>query len=245
MSFPLSFVDILMKIKFPICFALLALLSCTNGERKLEVEQWGELKPVVMMGQDQGRIALKEIQGRPNAYGLGALEGLAGEIIVLDGSVWHAQADSNGLVTNDHVDAGLQAALLVVANVPDWQSRTWAEPLAWGELEDKIGRAVHASDLNTKDPVPFLIEGEFSDLSLHVINGACPYRQEEGAPEPYRFASRNTVGTLFGFYYEGEPGILTHHGQRLHLHAFLPGDEPMVGQVDSVSLSSGCNLSLP
>jgi acetolactate decarboxylase len=198
-----------------------------------------------MQGEDQGRVALSEIQGRPGVYGIGALEGLAGEILVLDGQVWHAQNVSFDIVTSKNIEADLEAALLVIAEVPTWTKRKFSNAIVWDALESEIGQAVHAAGLDPMEPVPFLIEGELTDLELHVINGSCPYRHEEGAAPPFKTKVESASGTLFGFYFEGEPGILTHHGQRLHLHVLTAGKDEMVGHVDAVSLSAGCSFHLP
>ncbi len=228
-----------------ILIALVLLTSCAQPDARVKIERWGALKPVIMMGQDQGRIALSEIEGREHAYGLGALEGLAGEIIVLDGRIWHSHAGQEGLVTSDVVTPDLQAALLVIAEVPVWGHETRLEALSWNVLEDVIGTAVKAAGLDPQQPVPFLIEGDFEGVELHVINGSCPYRHEEGAPEPTRSSMDSASGTLCGFYFEGEPGILTHQGQRLHLHALIRGEESQAAHVDAISLAPGCKLSLP
>ncbi len=225
---------------------LLLLASCENADRRLNVERWGDLKSVVMQGEDQGRVSLNEIEGRSGSYGIGALAGLAGEIIVLDGHVWHAQgAPGGGIITSDQVGADLQAALLVLAEVPDWNESVLTDGVTWAALEMEIGKAVHAADLDPSEPVPFLIEGELENLELHVLNGSCPYRHEEGSTPPVRLALDQAVGTLVGFYFEGEPGILTHRGQYLHLHVLTAGEESMAGHVDAVSLASGCKFSLP
>ncbi len=234
-----------MKSRLLILVALVLLTSCANLDSRVKIERWGALKPVIMMGQDQGRIALTEIEGREHAYGVGALEGLAGEIIILDGRVWHSRASAKGLVTSDAVTPDLQAALLVVAEVPAWNHVSRLEATTWNELEDAIGAAVKAAGLDPQEPVPFLIEGDFEGLELHVINGSCPYRHEEGAPEPIRSSMDSAAGTLCGFFFEGEPGILTHHGQRLHVHALIPGDAAVAGHVDALNLAPACILSLP
>jgi acetolactate decarboxylase len=221
-------------------------ISCGKPRQEVKIERWGSLKSVVMMGEDQGRVSLSEIEGRPGVYGVGALENLAGEIIVLDGRIWHAQgASGGGIVTSDQIDAELEAALLIIAEVSDWNESTLPEPVAWSELEATIGRAVYSAGLNPGEPVPFLIEGHFENLEMHVLGGSCPYSQDEDSTPPFRLNLSECRATLCGFYFEGEPGILTHKGQFLHLHALTDDEGFMVGHVDAVSLGPDCKLKLP
>jgi len=234
-------------VRWTLVVAMLPLLlSCANPDPRIRVERWGELKAVVMRGEDRGLVSLADIAGRPDSYGIGALAGLAGEIIVLDGRVWYAQGNEAGdIVTSDRSGVNLQAAFLVLAEVPVWHERVLPEAIAWDDLEAEIGRAVNEAGLDASTPIPVRIEGDFADLRLHVLNGSCPYRSQDDGTPPFRFAPAAASGLLFGFYFEGEPGILTHRGQRLHLHALLSGDKPTAAHVDAASLKAGCLLGLP
>ncbi|MFQ5463804.1 MAG: hypothetical protein ACE5E5_14400 [Phycisphaerae bacterium] len=58
-----------------------------------------------------------------------------------------------------------------------------------------------------------------------------------------RFA--RAEGVLVGFYYDGKPGVLTHAGKKLHVHAVLQDEHHTVGHVEAVSVEPGAVIRLP
>ena len=63
----------------PFAIALLA------ASKNYEVKWVGEMHKVMMMGEDQGIISLATLKAKPNLYALGPVEGLNGEITILNG----------------------------------------------------------------------------------------------------------------------------------------------------------------
>ena len=66
-----------------------------------------------------------------------------------------------------------------------------------------------------------------------------------GAGEPVRRDEANVRGRLIGFYTEGPPGELTHHGSRIHVHALIEGPGPTAGHVDRADFAEGVVIRLP
>ena len=219
---------------------ILVLLACSPRE-SYEFEQWGELKEVLALGKSEGRIALDAVCGREHAYGIGALEALGGEILVWDGEVLVSRSLSSGSA-EDSDGEGEMAALLALAEVPEWSTQALPETHNLDELEALLSHEVRKAKLNPEKPIPFLIEGQCATLGFHVIGGFCPVQEADA--EVYRSGLQDEPLRLMGFYFEGRAGILTHHGSRSHIHALMDGN-PRVGHVESLSLRAGAILSLP
>jgi hypothetical protein len=121
-------------------------------------------------------------------------------------------------------------------------------PVAWDDLEATLGSLIEDAGIDRTKPVPFVIEGGFSKLAMHVINGRCPFNpgvEAPGAGEPIRRAFNEVTGRLIGFYTEGPPGELTHHGSRIHAHALIGNPRPTTGHVDRADFGQGVTILLP
>lgn len=228
--------------------ALPAMLGCAHSQRNWDgkVEQWGTMFEVLGQGQSQGRVEIKDALRRPNAVGLGALEGLQGEVTVLDGHSWVSVGapESPGACAEspDH-----QAALLAIAHVPMWVESPLASEIGPQEFDSVIRERAIAAGVDTERPFPFMINGRLS-VEAHVVSGSCPHAgASSGAAEPKRisFTTSEESGTLVGFYAEHGEGSLTHHGSNTHVHVVLLNSDPRCGHVDSVTVAAGSIIQFP
>jgi hypothetical protein len=145
---------------------------------------------------------------------------------------------------------GDQATLLTLAHVERWRDADLGRAAADGELESAIESIARAAGLDTREPFAFIIEGELTALTMHVINGECPMAgsgDEAGPHAPYRpRLDRPTRGRLIGFYATGREGEMTHHGTRTHAHAVLQYEgRTITGHVESVSVAAGAAVRVP
>lgn len=211
------------------------------------VQRWGTLKDVLRKGQTQARVDLSVATTSPHAYGIGALEGVRGEVLVRDGEVWVSRVDGDACQTGSPAD-NEQATLLALAHVPAWVEVPVERPVAADALDAFIGAEARRLGLPVDRPVPVLVEGPLTGLSLHVLNGACPFAQPlppDDPRAPLRREAARVTGLLVGFYSEGPPGELTHHGHRTHLHALVARAPLLMGHADAVGLAPGAVLRLP
>ncbi len=215
------------------------------------VRQWGTLREALHHGQTQGRVRLAEVVTKPHAYGLGALEDLAGEVMILDGAAWVSTVDeADGQRTSRAAGGDLRATILAVAYVRKWNDLPVLKDVPAAEFDDYVAAMGEKAGLNTKDTFPFVVQGPMGGVHVHIINGECPMvgsgQSRAGASaEPYRAARDAAYGTLVGFYAEGQAGVLTHHDSRTHVHAMLAGEKPLMGHVDAVALKAGAVLRMP
>lgn len=225
------------SLTIAVSFALLA-AGCAAPRWDGRVERWGSLREVLREGQKQGRVAVASTL-TPDAVGIGALADLDGEIAVLDGAARVGRADA-ARAGNEPATAKDQAAFLVLARVPAWRTTRLDAELSFATFDP---RAFGAADART---IPFLVQGDFADLEMHVLRGRCPYAEDDAAGEPpLRMTRPRAQGTLVGFWTSEPPGVLTHHGSSLHVHVVLAGPDGVVAHVDSVRVLAGAKVSVP
>jgi len=224
-----------------------SLVGC--GSTPLTVEQFGAMREVMRGGQTEPRISLAEIVSQPHAVAVGALEGLGGEITIVDGDVWVSRVvDGDLQVTGPEPIADDQATLLTLTHVAKWKSITIETAVEGSELESLIEETAREQGVDTTKPFPFVIEGTMTDVRLHVINGYCPIATDPATmdAEPWHWSSEESVGGMIvGFYAPDSAGVMTHHGTSIHAHGiFHDGDSLVVGHMDGFIAVNGGHLKI-
>jgi acetolactate decarboxylase len=237
-----------MRFILPTTVLLLAHASCTSSQPV--VEQFGAMRPVMRGGETQGRVSLIDATAAGHAIGVGAMEGLKGEITIVDGNVWVSRPDGNGLkMTGPRAFRGDQATLLTLAHVDAWASRPVTSQLQGAALEAMIEQVARDEGVDTTKPFPFVIEGHLNDLDLHVINGYCPIATDPSTvdAQPWHWScpsSRSVI--IVGFYATNAAGVMTHHGSSIHAHAITTlNGETITGHIDAVTVEPGMTIAVP
>lgn len=208
------------------------------------------MRDVMREGKTEARLSLAQAIEEPHVFGVGAMEGLAGEVTIVDGNVWIASVVDGAVQTRGPIPAAHDAAtLLTHASVPNWAIIEIALPANAQTLERVIAEAAAMRGMDVDQPFPFLFKGPVTRLDLHVIDGFCPVggTPAPGAGEPWRRTIENHPDvTIIGFFARNQAGVMTHHGTVLHMHALLEIDVGLVAaHVDDVAVLSGPNLRLP
>ena len=214
------------------------------------VQQWGTLREVMHGEVMDGQVRLSDVTDKPHVFGIGALDKLQGEILIADNVAWVARVRDGKHIEVRQSDTTDSAVLLAVAQVPRWTEVTVDQDVFADQFDDFIEKAMRQAGLDKLETVPFMIEGKFSSLDLHVLNGQCPFAEVkveiEGAGPPHRTTLNDVTGLLVGFYAENGAGRITHHSTRIHVHALVgTGDERVAGHVDAVALKAGTVIRVP
>ena len=209
----------------------------------------GALREIMHMGRTKRRVDLAPLVGQKGLFGLGAIEGLGGEVTLWDGQLWLSTPDGHGgAVAGQHPATTAGATLLVTSVVTAWQERPVTEAVSFAELDAFIEREARAAGVNVKEAFPFRIEGAPTRLDWHVIDGSKIPPDAHGHEAHIRTAVRGTLsGTpvqIIGFYSPKHHAIFTHHDTNTHGHVI--SDAPMVtGHIDHVDINAGARLFLP
>lgn len=228
------------------------LAGCASARWDGRVESWGGMRQVMRDGQTEARVSISQVLTKPHAFGVGAVEGLRGEIVIDDGRCWTADVVAEAGRPVARVREGVQsrgATLMVVAYVPTWSESAVKRALTSDELEAYVRDSAKRSGIDATRPFPFVIEGEFRNLSAHVINGYCPMSQNaevvSADSQPVRLDGVAGEGKLIGIYAENSAGELTHHGSSMHVHVLMESLPATVAHVEGVALAPGAKLRLP
>jgi acetolactate decarboxylase len=205
------------------------------------------MREALRMGKTQSRTTIEDINSKPNAFAVGALTNLDGEITIFDGNVYTASTkDGESSITNLNGNQFDSATLLTLSYVDSWH--TMHLPLGL-TLEEAIELAALNFKVNTDEPFPFYIIGTTNKFHLHVINGFCPVANPELEKrfQPWRMnSSQKQEVTVVGFYAKNQEGIMTHHGSNIHIHGIMEIDGKLTtGHLDSVELESDALIFIP
>lgn len=226
-------------------------INNTPSPTQFKVEQVGEMREVMRQGKTQARISLVEATDKPGAIAVGALQGLTGEITIVDGETWVARVDAHNelVLTGPEPNSTDGATLLTLGHVEDWAQTEIKESVEGRELEKVIEEFAQTRGIDTTQPFPFRIEGTINRISIHVINGYCPIATDPDTQDkkPWRWSANEPVlVNIIGFYAPNKVAVMTHHGTSIHAHAILQtGETRLAGHIDQAVIEPGMVLRVP
>jgi acetolactate decarboxylase len=220
-------------------------LSCFVLDYKYDVKVAGAMRNIMQNNDLSAKIALDTLVPTANLYGLGPIEGLEGEVIILNSIPYVSSVDDGKVVTKQ--TQKVKAAMLVYTQVKNWQTTQLTSPVKnYAELERVIEKYAKAKGVDLSKPFPFLLEGKVTRTSFHVIDW------QEGvthtAANHKQFAKygelKNEEVQIVGFYSDKHHSIFTHHTTNMHLHVVNKA-KTLVGHLDDIVLQNQIVLKLP
>ena len=225
---------------------LFLLMSCQGKQEpyKVSYQVYGKLMEIMQQNQLQARVNIADLTLDANSYGLGAMEGLKGEILISSGKVMTSLAYPDSVIMQN--TNAVSAALLVTTRVAGWNSIQINFSENMKGLEALIQSKAEGLNLDTNEVIPFKIEALPKALNWHIINASLATEQNHQA---YKESGRtgvleNEAVEIIGFYSKNHEGVFTHHGSFLHLH-FITDNGELTGHVDDLELSGNWKLELP
>ncbi len=231
--------------RYTLAFALLMSCQPEKTASVPTVEVYGKLMEIMQQNQLQARIDLNDITIDQNTFGLGALEGLAGEVLIYNGKSYISKATLGLVSLEESTDYG--AALLVKTEVNGWNEVQVSKEInSFKNLESFIEAKAKESGFDINRVIPFRMIGGVKKLDWHVINAAEATAQNHQAYKEAGFTGQieNQEVEILGFYSRNHEGVFTHHGSYVHLH-FLNQDTQAMGHVDDLIISAEMKLYLP
>jgi alpha-acetolactate decarboxylase len=219
------------------------------------IVQHGKMHEAIGQQQHQGRVQLKTLVDQSHFYGVAALAKLEGEATIVDGKVTVTRVDANGqLQPAESGQLDESATLLVGAYVPSWTEHKSAKSVTPLEFDKYLAEVAGKAGLDTSKPFVFTVEGEFSKVSVHVINGACPMHARlrkiklPKEKQPFEADLEKVSGTIVGIFAKDAVGDITHPDSSTHMHLVFRDaatGKMVTGHVEQVGLSEGAILRLP
>jgi len=215
------------------------------------VQSHGNFKQLAHTGDASAKVVLRDLPSAKGAYAVGALAGLRGEVMMVDGRLLVSRGHSQDGRTEAPA-ADDAATLLALSRVEAWHEVPVPADMKQAELEAFVLREAVRRGLAADAAFPFLLRGRFAQLTWHVITGpaAGGHGGHGGAHAPAHasnrvFEERDAQGIVVGFHSgRALEGVITHPGERFHLH-YATGDLSRAGHVDDYTVRAGSVLSLP
>ena len=182
-----------------------------------------------------GTVTVRDMRSLGDT-GIGTFEGLNGEMIMLDGTVYQALGDGRVLVADDKVA------------VP-YATVTYFDDDISVALKDVENKEAFEKILN--EEVKKCGENSFYMIKLHTEFSSVLFRSEYGSQKPYptlvealkgkqtEFTAQNIEGTLVGLYCPNYMAGLNSPGWHFH---FISDDKEQGGHILELSLKEGTVL---
>lgn len=216
--------------------------------KPIAVKSYGKYKRMIHMKDTTGVVKLTDALSSDHLFAVGAIQHGLGEITVIDGKPYLDYGDDGIGNSKNAIPSEEQAVLLVTAEVKQWQSVKIPDFLSQDKLFEIILSKAKEHGLDVEKPFPFMLEGGFKELKVHVINGRNPKFAGHGSKEKFYHSMVATKthqpASVVGFYSASNQGIYTHPGESWHLHAIIEENNASV-HIDGIHTGGHTTLKLP
>lgn len=183
----------------------------------------------LLAGEYDGDATIGEVLRMGN-LGVGTVQHLGGELMILDGEAWLATADGALRAVADSEQTPFAVVTAFSADVEQQQS----SPLTYAAIQQQLD----AMAAGMGDVVAVRVDGRFTDLELRSVHEQKPPYSplSEVVEHQTRWSVAAATGTLLGFRFPDMTAGVEVPGYHLH---FLSDDRQVGGHVLSVTLQSG------
>src|SRR5688572_3626241 len=213
-------------------FFLFFFVACNREpENRPVVKYAGALRNFTGKNDTSSAIYLDTINPHRRLYGLGALRGYTGEIMVIDGRPYVAKLNSKGR-NRVRLSFDLKAPYFVYAHVKAWDPATLPDKeITSADLETMLPELAKKAGLDPEKPFPFMLRGAFGKLAYHIDYR--PKKKKKHVPQT-AFAAQDADIIILGFYSKQHQDIFTPAGSNLTM-SFMTTSADQVGQIDQLS----------
>lgn len=208
-----------------------ALLLLCSSEVSGQVLVTGAMRNTMFNGQLAGLVRMDTI-AKQGTFGIGPLDHLRGELLLLDGVpyVSHATSDTSLAV---QVDPRASAPFFVHANVREWVEVPLPESITGhAELDGFLtSRFAHESR-----PMAFTLSGTIARAEIHVVDlplGAVVRAPDDAHKGRKTFFREDVEADLLGFFSTMHKAVFTHHDTNIHMH-LIDKERSWMGHVDAL-----------
>lgn len=200
-------------------------------------------------GHSEATLFLDSIKEKRHLYGLGPIEYVKGEIVILNGKAYSIRVDSTGQKTAVSTGFDIKATFLVSANVKKWKKI----PLSQGfsttkQFQTALAKIAFEQGIDTSKAFPFRLAGTLKNAPCHVMNMTkeTGYNSEDLAKSKLKFSVLpDEKIEIIGFYSTKHQGVFTPNSAFVHLH-FLSKNKDKGGHIDEfISDPNSLILFLP
>ncbi len=219
-------------------------LGCNTSEKKTEIKNVdksivqvvGAMKNVMWKGELVGTINLDTINDKNGLYGLGPVEYLVGELLVVDGKSYVSTVTSDSIMDVKETYK-VKAPFFVYANKTDWNVEYLPSDIR--TLKD-LERFMDQKAYGLKKPFVFKLKGQVESAKIHVQNlprGVKVSSPNEAHQGQVSYVLKNIEVDIIGFFSTKHKGVFTHHDSNVHMH-LITSDRKKMGHLDELLLGT-------
>jgi acetolactate decarboxylase len=201
----------------------------------------------IMSGNLQANKSLEDLKGIPNLYALGAVEGLKGEVQIIDSKAYVSRVSPQQMEIDTTFSAN--AAMVVYAQVPEWKEISIPKAiLTMKQFDSFLYHTAAKEGLDNSKPFPFMIEGHVRKIDWHVVdwdqNSNIEHTHENHRLTGLMGVTVQEKATILGFYSQNHSGVYVPHDVNWHMH-FVAENERVAAHIDDLLLGEYMTLKLP
>lgn len=196
----------------------------------------GAMRNVMWKGELAGQIQLDSIVPKKGMYGLGPIEYLQGEILILDG-VTYVSKVKNANQMHVYETAQVKAPFFGYDHVHEW-----VEVELPKSINDLKGLERFIDDYTKTNDLPFFfkLEGAFQKANIHIVNlpaGSIVKSPDDAHQGQVKYILSDRVGILVGFFSRKHKAVFTHHDTYMHIH-LITQEKDKMGHLEELQFSA-------
>lgn len=232
----------MIKIIIKTTILALAFLTLTNGisqaqQRISTVKIVGQMKNVMWKGQLHGSINLDTIANKTDLYGLGPIEYLSGEIVIIDSKSYKSTVVSDTTMKVEET-YNIKAPFFSYANITKWTEKTLPDSI---QTIQQLELYLNMTTKSISRSFMFKLSGIVEQATIHVVNlprGSKVSSPDEAHKGQQNYELKNEQSDIIGFFSTDHKSIFTHHDTFLHMHLITANRKEM-GHLDKVLFKNG------
>jgi alpha-acetolactate decarboxylase len=250
-------------MKNPVFAFVVLIFSTAALAQDKDFQHYGNFKRMMHTGDTAAQVELSKLDRSAGTWGVGALAGLKGEAIQVDGKILVSfGTDPEGKV---QLPSKKDAAVLWASGkVAQWKQIQVPADMSQVEFEKFVSEQAAVNQVDLKRPFVFRVTGGYSHLIWHVLTGEKSDSKAGGygghahagghghggghankRSDMKVFRNPKATGQLVAVY-SGEKleGVVSHPGERFHVH-YIDDAKTVSGHVDQYNVQKGATLWLP
>lgn len=228
-----------------LCLVSSLFLSCQSDKSYTAVTV-GEEEDLIKKGDMTTHITLKELEGKPNLYGIGSVTNLKGFIVIDNGKPITSSVQGGEVVVDSSWNT--EATLMVYSQGDQWKEvEIPASVKTFKDVEAFVLTSAEENDINPDSPFPFLLKGIAETIQWRVTDWDPNDKQvtnKKVKNSGLKGIANSVNTTIVGYYCTKQYRVLADRNSKMHLH-FASNDRRVSGHIDDMTVNGRMKLYLP
>ncbi len=228
-----------------------------NSIKEGLIEYIGAQRDIFKTGKAASVISLEALADRPGLYAVGPIDGLDGEITILDSKPYITKVRGSDFVMDNTFKHG--AFFLVWTEQTKWKDVPIPDAVkGYVDLQRFVKAQAQTAGMDVTKPFPFLMSGTPVEIKWHINvdrTEGKPINKELFMKSKQSFVTKNEPVDIIGFYAEHHAGVFlpsdkpkfmegTDAQNVIHIH-LVSKTSKAAGHIDNITLGEGMVLRLP